>query len=141
MTAYPLLPGQAAQPAWLAFDRQVLRFYGYYQQSVEETNGENNRKRYCTILFYLEDDTVQVNEKHTDNSGLNQGTLIRRHRVPKPAPNDDKFYTVEELNVGRCPFLFVPSGSISSCQVVCSARCGLCAVTSGWLLEGFTSEP
>jgi len=116
MTAYPLLPGQAAQPAWLAFDRQVLRFYGYYQESVEETNGENNRKRYCTILFYLEDDTVQVNEKHTDNSGLNQGTLIRRHRVPKPAPDDDKFYTVEELNVGQEITLYGKTFYLTSCD-------------------------
>lgn len=116
MTAYPLQPGQAAQPAWLAFDRQVLRFYGHYQESVEETNGENYRIRYCTILFYLEDDTFQVNEKVTDNSGLNQGTLIRRHRVPKPAPNDDKFYTVEELNVGQEITLYGRTFLLTSCD-------------------------
>ena len=28
------------------------------------------------------------------------GTIIRRHRIPKPPPNDDDFYTVEDLNVG-----------------------------------------
>jgi hypothetical protein len=116
MTAYPLQPGQAAQPAWLAFDRQVLRFYGYFQESVEETNGENHRLRYCTVLFYLEDDTFQVNEKVTDNSGLNQGTLIRRHRVPKPAPNDDKFYTVEELNVGQEITLYGRTFFLTSCD-------------------------
>ena len=88
LSAYPIEKGQAAQPAWLAFDRQVLRFYGHYQETVQETNGENQRYRYCTVLFYLEDDTIQVNEKCTDNSGLNQGTIIRRHRIPKPAPND-----------------------------------------------------
>jgi len=116
MTAYPLQPGQAAQPAWLAFDRQVLRFFGHFQESVEETNGENFRLRYCTILFYLEDDTFQVNEKATDNSGLNQGTLIRRHRVPKPAPNDDKFYTVEELNVGQEITLYGRTFLLTSCD-------------------------
>jgi len=35
------------------------------------------------------------------NSGIPQGTLIRRHRIPLPAPNDDEFYNVEHFNVGN----------------------------------------
>jgi len=115
-TSYPVEKGQAAQPAWLAFDRQVLRFYGHFQETVQETNGENYRVRYCTILFYLEDDTIQVNEKVTDNSGLNQGTLLRRHRVPKPAPNDDKFYCVDDLNVGTDVTLYGRVFALTSCD-------------------------
>jgi len=29
------------------------------------------------------------------------GTLVRRHRIPLPPPNDDQFYTVEYFNVGE----------------------------------------
>ena len=29
------------------------------------------------------------------------GTLIRRHRIPLPPPNDEQFYTVENFNVGQ----------------------------------------
>ena len=29
------------------------------------------------------------------------GTLIRRHRIPLPPPDDDKFYTVEHFNVDK----------------------------------------
>lgn len=32
---------------------------------------------------------------------FNVGTLIRRHRIHKPAPEDDLFYTVEDFNVGK----------------------------------------
>ena len=32
---------------------------------------------------------------------LVSGTLIRRHRIPKPPPHDDQFYTVEDFNVGK----------------------------------------
>lgn len=67
------------------------------------------------ILFYLEDDSIQVNEQSVENSGIPQGilmsfnftiffvsgTLIRRHRIPLPPPDDDKFYTVEHFNVGQ----------------------------------------
>ena len=30
-----------------------------------------------------------------------KGTLIRRHRIPLPPPNDEEFYTVENFNVGQ----------------------------------------
>lgn len=29
------------------------------------------------------------------------GTLIRRHRIAMPPPNDDTFYTVKDFNVGE----------------------------------------
>ena len=35
------------------------------------------------------------------NSGMPQGTIIRRHRIPKPAPRDDEYYTVEDFNIGN----------------------------------------
>ena len=35
------------------------------------------------------------------NSLLPTGTLIRRHRIPLPPPNDEQFYTVENFNIGQ----------------------------------------
>ena len=29
------------------------------------------------------------------------GTLIRRHKIPLPPPNDDQFYTIQHLNVDQ----------------------------------------
>ncbi|KAH3898436.1 hypothetical protein DPMN_022668 [Dreissena polymorpha] len=29
------------------------------------------------------------------------GTLIRRHRIPKPPPHDDEYYTVEDFNINK----------------------------------------
>ena len=29
------------------------------------------------------------------------GTLIRRHRIPRPVPYDNTFYTVEDFNIGK----------------------------------------
>ena len=87
------------KPAWVAFDRQVskmlthaelkiflssfpwffplhwqvLRFYAYFQEAVHEKAEEQYRIRYCIVLFYLEDDTIQVNEPRQENSGIPQG--------------------------------------------------------------------
>ena len=52
---------------------KVLRFYAYFQEAIEEKREEKYRIRDCVILFYLEDDSVQVNESVMENSGMPQG--------------------------------------------------------------------
>jgi Ca2+-binding EF-hand superfamily protein len=84
-------------PAWDALDRHVLRFYGYFQEAVTESNMENYRVRRAIIYFYLEDDTMHITEPRIDNAGIPQGTLIRRHRFPSESGG---FITPEELSVG-----------------------------------------
>ncbi len=49
----------------------------------------------------MEDDTIQVVEARSKNAGYNQGTIIRRHRIPHPPPYDDTFHTIEDLNVQK----------------------------------------
>lgn len=105
------------QPSWVAFDRQVLRFYAYFQEAIEEKQEERYRIRNCVILFYLEDDSIQVNEQAVENSGIPQGTLIRRHCIPLPPPCDDQFYTVEDFNVGRQIQLYSKIFEITGCDM------------------------
>lgn len=50
----------------------MLRFYGYFQESVVESNIENHRVRRVVLLYYLADDTLQVTEPKQDNSGIPQ---------------------------------------------------------------------
>jgi len=89
------------KPAWVAFDKQVLCFDAYFQESVVERAGEQYRVRYVRVYFYLEDDTIQVVEARTKNAGYNQGIIINRHRIPRPRPYDDTFYTIEDFNVQK----------------------------------------
>ena len=58
---YPVGEG-ADRPAWVAFDKQALCFDAYFQESVVERANEQYRVRNVKILFYLEDDTIQVRE-------------------------------------------------------------------------------
>ncbi|XP_036921627.1 EF-hand domain-containing family member C2 [Sturnira hondurensis] len=87
-------------PSWVAFDKQVLSFDAYVEDEVHDKRQENYRIRYHKILFYPEDDTIQVYEPLVKNSGLPQGTVIRRHRIPLPPPDEDQFYTVYSFNIG-----------------------------------------
>ena len=49
------------------------------------------------LLYFLEDDTLSLLEPRRHNSGLDQGVLVKRHRVPK----SDLFKVRWRLN-SRC---------------------------------------
>jgi hypothetical protein len=84
-------------PAWVAFGSQVLRFYGYFKEPIFSSQQENYRVRHVTVLFFLEDDTLQILEPRERNSGIPQGTFLRRHRAKK---DDDMYVTVGDFAVG-----------------------------------------
>eukprot|EP00163_Fabomonas_tropica_P030617 TRINITY_DN7009_c0_g1_i1.p1 TRINITY_DN7009_c0_g1~~TRINITY_DN7009_c0_g1_i1.p1 ORF type:complete len:712 (-),score=223.43 TRINITY_DN7009_c0_g1_i1:260-2395(-) len=93
-------PGEEQVPAWLAFAGKVLRFDAYFKEAVTESANEHFRVRRCTIIFHLEDDSILVNEVKTVNSGMPQGMLIRRHRIPTPDDDPDDYYMADDFNVG-----------------------------------------
>lgn len=87
--------GQAKQappedfiPAHVAFDKKVLKFDAYYKQTVHESPNEYYRVRPVIIFYYLEDDSISVVEPHVENSGMPQGKLIKRQRLPKNDQGD-----------------------------------------------------
>ena len=79
-----LLPQQSGN-APQDLTNRVLRYYGYFRESVEESNVEKERVRKVTINVFLEDGTVSVIEPKQDNSGIAfQGNMVKRHTIPKP---------------------------------------------------------
>lgn len=59
---------------------QVLRFFMHWREEVADSPLEAWRVRRCALHFFLEDGSCELVEPRTDNSGLVQGTLLRRHR-------------------------------------------------------------
>lgn len=90
----------AVPPSWLKHDRQVLRFNSYFQESVTEYPKENFRVRKCMVYYYLEDGSMMISEPKEENSGMPQGTLVKRHRMPKPKDQGGGYYTHEDLKCG-----------------------------------------
>ncbi|NXT23015.1 EFHC1 protein, partial [Syrrhaptes paradoxus] len=91
-------PPSAFIPAHVAFDKKILKFDAYFQEDVPFSAEEHYRIRQVGIYYYLEDDSMTVIEPVVKNSGLTQGKLIRRHRVPK---NDQgEHYHWKDLNRG-----------------------------------------
>ena len=60
---------------------KVLRFYGYFKESVVESRLENYRIRKLIIYFYLEDNSVSIIEPKQTNSGIPQGAFVKRQKV------------------------------------------------------------
>lgn len=104
------------KPAWVAFDRQVLCFDAYFKEAVHEKREETYRIRKCRIYFYLEDDSIQIIEPKVENSGIPQGTHMRRHRVPLPKPYDNHYYDVNHFNVDEKVEMYSKVYHITGCD-------------------------
>lgn len=105
------------QSKTLTLDRKVLRFYGYFKESVVESNWENMRVRKVVVYYYLEDDTMHVSEPRVDNSGIPQGVLIKRQRIPKPGYGNNEFFTLYDLNVGEEVTLYGKTIRLVDCDL------------------------
>ena len=61
----------------------TLSFDAYFRETVNESRLENFRVRRCKIVYYLEDNSLQIDELRTENSGMAQGSFVKRHRIPR----------------------------------------------------------
>ena len=59
----------------------MLRFYGYFKESVVESRLENFRIHELLIYYYLEDKSIMIQEPKQENSGLPQGAFLNRQMV------------------------------------------------------------
>ncbi|CAM4687424.1 unnamed protein product [Leuciscus chuanchicus] len=101
-------------PAHAAYDKKVLRFYGFFRQEVFHSSDEHFRIRPVVIFYHLEDDTMCVTEPPVENSGIPQGKLIKRQRLIKNQRGD--LYHWKDLNVGMDMSLFGRDYRITQCD-------------------------
>ncbi|XP_075910234.1 EF-hand domain-containing family member C2 [Petromyzon marinus] len=112
----PALGMPRTTPSWLAYSNQVLSFEGFTREEVPQSPVETRRVRHVRVLFFLEDDSIQVLEPQVKNAGMPQGTIIRRQRIPLPGPRSERCYTAEDLNVGHEVVFFSRAFTLASCD-------------------------
>src|SRR4051794_4148802 len=77
-------------PPELLQQLKALKFEAFFDEPVHtDKRMEENRIRKCVIHYNLEDGTMIINEPKTKNSGIPQGTLVKRHKFKK---NDDEVF-------------------------------------------------
>ncbi|KAM6323528.1 EF-hand domain-containing protein 1 [Aegotheles albertisi] len=107
-------PPPAFVPAHVAFDKKILKFDAYFQEDVPLSQAEHYRIHQVGIYYYLEDDSMAVIEPVVQNSGLQQGKLLKRHRVPK---NDQgEHYHWKDLNRGMNITMYGRTYRIVNCD-------------------------
>jgi hypothetical protein len=99
-------------PSYIAYDKMVLRFFGYYKESTYQSS-EQYHLRKVVIYYYLEDNTMRVNEPQVENSGIPQGVLISRQKIPK---SSSEFYTPKDFNIGINVQLYAKTIRIVDCD-------------------------
>ncbi|KAM8858253.1 EF-hand domain-containing family member C2 isoform 1-T1 [Synchiropus picturatus] len=103
-------------PSWVTFNKQALCFDAYFKEIVPYNQNELYRIRKCKIYFYLEDDTIQVMEPKSKNSGMKQGVFIHRQKIPLPPPNQGEFYNIYHFNINQEMELFARKFIITDCD-------------------------
>lgn len=102
-------------PQWIKYDKNVLKFYGYFVEHVVESAYENYRIRKCTIYYYLDDDTMHIDEVRVENSGIVQGYFIKRQRVQQEG-KPGYFIHWTDINMQSEIFLFGKKFRICDCD-------------------------
>ena len=90
-------------PSWLRHQNQVLRFFIYFKEPVHESQHEAFRSRKCKLLFYLSDNTIQIEEPKCENSGLPQGAFLKRGAVER---SPGVLYLPEDFMIGNEVHIF-----------------------------------
>ncbi|KAI5696146.1 hypothetical protein M8J76_014787 [Diaphorina citri] len=105
------------RPHYVTYDNQKLNFTGYFTQTVSGSPYETYRVRYVNLLYFLEDDTICVNEAHRPNSGFKQGKLVTRDKHVKPVANlYGRYYTWKDLNVGMDVHIYGVKYRLCTCD-------------------------
>ncbi|XP_037955499.1 EF-hand domain-containing family member C2-like [Teleopsis dalmanni] len=103
-------------PPWLAYDKQCLCFHAYFKETLQEVYHAPYQVRKVKIYFYLEDGTMQIIEPCVRNSGIPQGCLVHRQRIPKPPPCESEFLTLLDLNVDATVQIYDRVYHITNCD-------------------------
>jgi len=75
----------------------VLLFYGYYFEDIIESNMESKRIHRCEIFYYTEDGSIEIIECKQANSGMPQGSVLRRMKATKRGGG---YISINDLKMG-----------------------------------------
>lgn len=83
----------------------MLRFFGYFKESVVESRLENFRIRKLIIYYFLEDRSILMVEPKQVNAGTMQGAFLNRQMVLKQDGSQMPFEPTDfrvGLDIGIC---------------------------------------
>mmetsp|Transcript_42674 Transcript_42674/g.134421 ORF Transcript_42674/g.134421 Transcript_42674/m.134421 type:complete len:136 (+) Transcript_42674:505-912(+) len=89
-------------PSYVTLDGKVLKFEAFLKDEIPDSQGDYSIRKF-SVWYYLVDNSLKINEIKQENSGLTQGTFLKRHKVPRmekdSRPKD--FLTWRDIRVGE----------------------------------------
>ena len=85
------------EPDYVKLDKKVLRYFGYFKESIVEEELESGRIRLLEIFYYLTDDTISIVDTRQENSGIPQGGFLSRGKIFK---EDGSLLTFRDFKIG-----------------------------------------
>ena len=67
----------------MAMTNMTLTFQAYFEERPIDSTSGASQVRKCNIYFFIDDGSLKIVEKPQLNSGVSQGTLVRRAVIPK----------------------------------------------------------
>lgn len=99
--------GRSEMSTW-----HILTLNAYWKEELQ-TGNYPYRIREFILLYYTDDDTLEIREKRKANSGLPQGQFVKKHKVAKGT--DGSFYTARDLQPGKSISVYGRVFHILSC--------------------------
>lgn len=112
---HPRSTRSALVPAWRVYEKQMLRFFGYFKETLTESKTPYQIRK-IKLIYYLDDDTIQITESKSD-SGIIKGCLVSRQRIKKPTPFAREHISLLDLNVDRTITLLDRVYHITDCDI------------------------
>ncbi len=93
-------------------------FDAYFKQTLHDSS-EQYLLRKAKIYYYPEDASISVLEPRIENSGIPQGVLIKRHRIPKEKKGleSSSFFGEDDLHIGGLITFYGKTFKITGCDV------------------------
>ncbi|GBG34479.1 EF-hand domain-containing family member C2 [Hondaea fermentalgiana] len=105
-----------ARTKWLVYDREVLRFFMFFQEDLPEVD-EGHRIRRVTLLYHRSNDAIEMFEPKVENSGLQQGAFLAKTPISKLAGGRGKTHLeLKDFVVGQTVSLFGRAYTITDCD-------------------------
>lgn len=99
---------------------KVLRFYAYFIEKMIQNPNEKFCNRKVVIYFYLEDQTISISEPTVQNSGMMQGKILSRQRIPSDL-DYQRFLTFSDFRIGQWLEIFKRKYFLYDCDF-CTRR-------------------
>ncbi|CAG9801258.1 unnamed protein product [Chironomus riparius] len=100
-------------PAWIVFEKQVLRFFGYFKETVPEHRIPYQIRK-VKISYFLDDDTIQITELKSESSSQ---CIVSRQRIRKGhSLHSDVNVSLLDMNVDKTITLLDRVYHITECD-------------------------